>query len=63
MSDSPPKRDQQLGVMLTASEKEDVKRIAHELGMSLSNAGRYLIKKGLSVHDVNDDADEERHYR
>lgn len=43
-------RDQQLAVMLTKREKRQVKAMADDLGMSLSNAGRYLIKRGLAVH-------------
>lgn len=48
-SPDPEPRDQQLGVMLTKAEKAQVRRFANELGMSLSNAGRYLIRRGLAT--------------
>lgn len=48
---SPTARDRQLGVMLTEAETEAVSRVAKEFGMSMSSAGRYLIIRGLSVHD------------
>ncbi len=57
MSDipDPPRRDQQLGVMLTKTEVGNVVRVAQQLGMSKSNAGRYLINLGLSVYDTATD--------
>lgn len=54
----PTKRNQQLGVMVTFAEKEAVRRVAEQLGMTLSNAGRYLINRGLSVHDSSERDDQ-----
>jgi hypothetical protein len=45
-------RDQQLGVMLTKAEKEAVRRFAGEMGMSLSTAGRYLVRQGLAASKI-----------
>ncbi len=48
----PHARDQQLGVMLTRPEKDAVERVAREMGMSLSTAGRYLIRQGLAARSI-----------
>lgn len=44
------RRDQQVATSLTKEEKRQVKTVADDLGTSLSGAVRYLIKKGLAVH-------------
>lgn len=49
--DPKERRTVQLGVMLTPTEKAELDRVARDLGMSWSNAGRYLIKRGLTAHN------------
>ena len=44
------KRDKPITAMVTASEKDAVAQVARDLGMSLSNAARYLLNKGLANH-------------
>lgn len=43
-------RSEQLGVMLTYAEKAAVAEVARDLGMTLSNAGRYLIRRSLAAY-------------
>jgi antitoxin component of RelBE/YafQ-DinJ toxin-antitoxin module len=43
------KRDEQLSVMLTGPEKAAVAKIADDMGMSLSNAGRFLINRAIAA--------------
>lgn len=53
------KRDQQVGVLLSKAEKAAVKQVADDLGMSMSNAGRYLINRGLAaLHPKDSDQGE-----
>jgi len=56
-ADPSKRRNQQTNFMLTADEKMQLHQFADEMGMSISTACRYLIKKGLSVHHstVNDE--------
>lgn len=49
--DTHKRRDQQVIAMVTSREKAAVKRVARELGMSMSTAARFLILKGLMAHD------------
>ena len=44
------RRDQKVTALLTAQERAGVERVAAELGMSLSNAARYLINRALAEH-------------
>lgn len=46
---SPDPRSELLGLMLTQDEKEAVKAFAHRMGMSMSSAGRYLLREGLKA--------------
>jgi len=45
------KRDQQTNFMLTIDEKHRLHAFADRMGMSISNACRYLINKGLATED------------
>ena len=42
--------DQQTNFMSTKTEKERLLEFCDELGMSISQACRYLVKKGLAAH-------------
>jgi antitoxin component of RelBE/YafQ-DinJ toxin-antitoxin module len=44
------RRDKQVTTLLTKREKDAVARVAAEMGMSLSNAARYLINRGMADH-------------
>ena len=44
------RRDQKVSALLTSSEKASVATVAKQLGMSMSNAARYLIMRGLATH-------------
>lgn len=53
------RRDQQVNAMVTKPEKAAVLKVAAELGMSASNAARYLMHRGLSAHHGTDFVPEE----
>lgn len=50
---SPDARTEQLICMVTKSEKEAVKHFAGQMGMTMSTAGRYLLRRGLEASKVS----------
>jgi len=44
------RRDKPVTALLTKREKDAVARVAAEMGMSLSNAARYLINRAVADH-------------
>lgn len=45
------RRDQQTNFVLTLDEKAQLHQFADRMGLSVSAACRYLIKKGLATED------------
>lgn len=45
---TPERRDQPINALVTKSERAAVDRVAQQLGMSRSNAARYLMNLGMA---------------